>query len=93
MGLLFPYRETRGTADETAISKGNVDGENATHYTKTPNDVLVGFADAGYVSDLHIVPKLVMYLPIGTQRYLGDQPSKPLWLPPRTTQRSLLYMR
>ena len=54
LGLFFPYRETRGTADGTAIPKGNVDGENATHYTKKPNDVLVGFADAGYISDPHI---------------------------------------
>ena len=53
MGLFFPYRETRGTADGTAIPKGNVDGESATHYTETPNNVLVGFADAGYLYDPH----------------------------------------
>ena len=53
MGLFFPYRETRGTADGTAIPKGNVDGESATPYTETPNDVLVGFANTGYLSDSH----------------------------------------
>ena len=37
----------------TTISKVNVDAEKATPYIETPNDILVGFADAGYLSDSH----------------------------------------
>ena len=51
MGLFFPYRKTKGTADGTINSKVNVDAEKVTPYIKTPNDVLVGFADAGYLSN------------------------------------------
>ena len=53
LGLFFPYRETRGTTDGTANSKVNVDAKKATPYVETPNDILVGFADAGYFSDPH----------------------------------------
>ncbi|GFP95774.1 protein tic 214, partial [Phtheirospermum japonicum] len=47
------------------------------------------------ISQTHIkdVHKLVLYLPSGTQRYPGDQPSKLLYITLRTIQRSLLYMR
>ncbi|XP_026450607.1 uncharacterized protein LOC113350691 [Papaver somniferum] len=83
MGLFYPYEEVRKTASE-----------NATPFTETPNNVLVGFADAGYLSDPHKGRSQTGYVfTIGDTRYLGDRPSRLLWLSPRTTLRSLPYTR
>ena len=68
MGLFYPYREkakydkmaTYATADdddrpvEVWRSTGrHSDRKSFTPYTENPCDVLVGFADAGYLSDPH----------------------------------------
>ena len=46
MGLFFPYKEKNGA---TIL----INNENVTPYSETPNNILVGFADAGYLSDPH----------------------------------------
>ena len=68
LGLFYPYREKAkyeklaafGTADdddrpvEVQPSNGrHSDRKVLTPYTENPCDVLVGFADAGYLSDPH----------------------------------------
>lgn len=51
MGLFYPYEDKRRNAKTTP-------------YTETPNNVLVGFADAGYLSDPHKArSQTVIYLP------------------------------
>ncbi|KAJ9561780.1 hypothetical protein OSB04_006940 [Centaurea solstitialis] len=46
IGLFYPYREK----NRVTIPISN---ENITPYNETPNNILVGFADVGYLSDLH----------------------------------------
>jgi hypothetical protein len=46
MGLFFPYKEKNGATIP-------INNENVTPYIETPNNILVGFADAGYLSDPH----------------------------------------
>ena len=73
MDYFFPYRETKGTADGTAISKVNIDAEKGTRYVETPNNVLVSFVDAGYLSEPHKGRSQTRYLStIRKQQYFGD---------------------
>ncbi|XP_050378493.1 secreted RxLR effector protein 161-like [Argentina anserina] len=51
--LFFPYSKTRGSANGIDVPKENVDDKITIPYSKTPNNVLVGFADAGYLFDPH----------------------------------------
>ncbi|KAJ9544185.1 LOW QUALITY PROTEIN: hypothetical protein OSB04_023892 [Centaurea solstitialis] len=46
MGLFYPYREKNGVTIP-------ISNENITPYNETPNNILVGFVDAGYLSDPH----------------------------------------
>ena len=48
LGLFFPYKKARGLS-----VKATPEEKNSSSYPEIPNDVLMGFADAGYLSDPH----------------------------------------
>ncbi|KAI3707738.1 hypothetical protein L6452_26367 [Arctium lappa] len=75
MGLFFPYKEKNGVT----ITVKDINKESDIPYSETPNDILVGFADARYLSDPHKGRSQTGYVfKLGTQRFLGNLPNKPL---------------
>ncbi|XP_050378384.1 secreted RxLR effector protein 161-like [Argentina anserina] len=53
LGLFFPYSKTGGSENGIVVPKEKVDDKITIPYSETPNNILVGFADAGYLSDPH----------------------------------------